>query len=52
MTPSLSATVAYSFVASAVVGLSASFLTERTSVKMGLLLTVCTTAGTMVGRVL
>jgi hypothetical protein len=49
---SLSATIAYSFVASAIVGLSFSFLTDRVSVKMGLLLAVSTTAGQVVVRML
>jgi hypothetical protein len=52
MTLSLSATIAYSFFASAIVGLSLSFFTDRISVKMVLLIAVSTTAGTVVGRML
>jgi len=52
MALSLSATIAYSFIMAAVVGFSFSLLTDRISVKMGLLMAVCTTAGTVVGRML
>jgi len=52
MALSLSATIAYSFLTSAIVGLSLTRFTDRTSVKMALLIAVCTTAGTVVGRIL
>jgi hypothetical protein len=52
MALSLSAIIAYSFLASAIVGLSLSLFTDRISVKMALLIAVCTAAGTVVGRIL
>jgi len=51
MALSLSATIAYSFLTSAIVGLFLSLFTDRISVKMALLIAVCTTAGTVVGRI-
>jgi len=52
MALSLSATIAYGFLTSAIVGLSLSHFTDRISVNMALLIAVCTTAGTIVGRIL
>jgi hypothetical protein len=52
MAISLPAIIAYSFVASAIVGLCFSFLTDRVSVKVGLLSAVSTTTGQVVVRML
>lgn len=52
MALSLSATIAYSFVASAIVGLSFNSLTDRVSVKMWLLSAVSATTGQVVVRML
>ncbi len=48
----LPAVITYSFVAAAVVGLTASFFTDRISVKQALLLAICTTIGMAIGTMM
>ena len=52
MTLPLPTVITYSIVASTVVGLTASFLTDRISMKQALILAVCTTTGMAIGTMM